>query len=241
MKSRIYPFYIAIDNSASMRNEINGVTRAELAMKIPMSLLELYASDPALSSPLRVSVLEFNIEAKTLLPLSAIPMLRNLPQNLNPGYRTYFSNLFTELKVRIAEDLERYSKTSIVMKPAVLIVTDGIPSDSPEAREKAYEELGLRVGGERVENFEGVAPQVLVLGVGMEDFSRVEIYDTTLKKEGKKIRRASNYQEVSDHLNAISVWLRTHVSQSLAKPNLDPAQDWFNDEDNPDFDDPWEY
>jgi len=239
MKNPIYPLYLVIDNSASMQNEVDGVTLSELAMEIPLAILKLYETDPSLVSALRVGVISFNIEANTILPLNPIPKLRTLPHTLNPGYRTYFSKVFDELAVQIRSDYESLSSSYKVMKPAVLIVTDGIPSDPPEVRKNSYEKLGLKLGGAEDTSLFPTPPQIIVLGVGEADLAKILIYDNTSLSHQNKIRQAKNFQEVSDHLKAIALWLQTHVSSSLADPKMDEKAPWLDTKEDPNIDNPW--
>ena len=227
-KSRVYPLYIALDNSASMRAEIEGVSYSSLAREIPYALLEMYEKNTALVSSLRVSVITFNNVAKTVLPLSTIPKLNTLPSSFDPGYRTFFGKLFEELAQKIREDFGSLSKNHIVMKPAVLIVTDGIPSDTPTERELAFEKLGLRIGGVEIASDFPAPPQVIIFGIGEADMGKIVAYDTTGSAANQNIRRASNFREVSEHLKAIAIWVQTHVSSSLANPNMDPSKPWID-------------
>lgn len=228
-----------IDNSASMRKEVDGVTYSELAMEIPLAILKLYETETSLVSALRVSVLEFNRDARTILPLSPIPKLRSLPNSLNPGYNTNFSKVFEELALRIRSDFETLSSANLFMKPAVLIVTDGIPSDPPSVREQAFETLGLKLSGEESKVFFPAPPQIIVLGVGEADMEKIGIYDTTSLSNQNRIRRAKDFQEVSDHLKEIALWLQTHISSSLAEPKMEPDVPWLGTEEDPDYDNPW--
>jgi hypothetical protein len=215
------------------------ITYSDLAMEIPSTLLELYETNTALVSSLRVSVISFNIEAKTVLPLGIIPKLASLPESLQPGYRTYFGELFEELSLRIRKDFETLSETHIVSKPSVLIVTDGIPSDEAADREASYRKLGLEVGGQETVSDFPCPPQIIIFGIGDADMTKIGMFDTTGVYKNHKIRRAGSYGEVSNHIRDIADWLQMHVASSLAEPNIDPKKPWLNPAEDDIYENPW--
>lgn len=231
-----------------MEKVVNGSRLIDLARLIPSELLELYEKDNTLVDSFRVAIIDFNFETHTLQSLGPIPRLRKLSSPKAPAGRTYFSVAFEEVRSQIIKDynlnefnfeeLPKSPSGEVMMKPAVLIVTDGIPSDKPEVREKSYQRLGLNLNGSIDKKVFPFPPQIIVLGVGEGEFSRTGIYDTSKLDANSRIRRSRNFSDVGEHMREIAHWIQIRISKSMANPELNQDDDWFNTDED-DFEDPW--
>jgi uncharacterized protein YegL len=249
MATPIYPLYIFIDNSGSMAKQVNGKRLIDLARLIPSELLDLYTRDNSLVTSLRVALFDFNFKVDILQKLATIPKLRTLKKPLEPKGKTFFSSVFKEVRNQVITDygldiadlanVPPEVNGNVMMKPAVLIVTDGIPSDPPEARKKAYESLGLHLDGKIDKTIFPIPPQIIILGVGEGEFDRIGIYDTSKLDPQSRIRRAKNFADVGEHMREIAHWIQIRITKSLADPVLDQDDDWFNTDEDDHLEDPW--
>jgi uncharacterized protein YegL len=229
MSRKIYPLYLVIDSSGSMKNYVvepsddaNGVRRIDLASSIPSTIFRLYEENPLLVANLFISVISFNKEATCHLELGNLTRLRDLNFNPTPHSRTYFSVAFEEVHNRIRMDFAAKDAEVVWANPAIILVTDGIPSDSPEVRDSAFRKL-VPING--LESSDFPVPRVHMFGVGeaKRDFLEKYAYDDASVWVG------AEEQSIFEQLNHAVTLIKTSVLKSQLKANLDDSgQSWLS-------------
>jgi uncharacterized protein YegL len=227
---RIYPLYLVIDNSGSM-DEVelfSTASRIDVAKGFPKALLQLYDESQDLVVNLRVSVLTFNKTARIEMPLSPVTELRNLNTDWAPRSRTHFGELFDTLREQIAGDFEKFSTNFDFHNPAIVIVTDGIPSDEATVRDRAYERL-LEVA-----KFNQPL-QVLMYGVDEARQDILERYATSPNLALKATRSS-----IVEQIQALIIILKQTVRDSLKRESEtegDSTKGWVQPPEDDDEED----
>jgi uncharacterized protein YegL len=239
----IYPLYIVLDASGSMGELAGDKTRIEIALEVPSALLRLYEDQSDIVENLMVCVLTFNTEVAELLPLSRLPRLRDLPSKVETRAKTFISSVFRDLSRRIPMDVEKYSTSSKVMKPAVIIITDGIasPADIVEDRNSAWNALVPvnKNDGKVSEKIFNRVPQIIMIGVDTAKQDFLELYSTR-QEYAMKIEGSLG---IEDQLKLIVSAIKDSVANSMVNPTLNPDEDWLQKvlarkiEEDPDADD----
>ncbi|WP_328618433.1 VWA domain-containing protein [Amycolatopsis sp. NBC_00355] len=123
-KSKCLPTYFVFDTSSSM---------AENEKLLNDTLEELYntlAESPLVGEFAHVSIVSFNDEAEVVVEMTDLGDLQSLPQFSCNG-RTSYGKVFTLLREQIDRDIPALNATGkAVLRPAVFIMTDGLPTDS---------------------------------------------------------------------------------------------------------------
>jgi uncharacterized protein YegL len=209
----VYPLYLVIDCSGSMDEQLNpfeSMRRIDFARNFPLSILHLYESSQDLVAHLRVSVFIFNSRATQVLPLSSVTEIGAMDFNWEPKGRTFFANLFKSLKVQIEKDRDQLSSEFDLHNPAIVVVTDGIPSneelagENPESRRNAHKEL-LNVSGFNQ------PVQILMFGIGMASQEFLDTYATSKNLA----RKADPSKQITDQMKDIVLKLKETIRQSL--------------------------
>jgi uncharacterized protein YegL len=235
-KTKIYPLYLVIDNSGSMDSPLDvfsSLRRIDVAKGFPKAILQLYEESQDLVVNLRLSVLTFNKKAEIVLPLSPIPELRNLNTDWNPKSRTHFAELFDTLRLQIQSDFEAYRSEFIFHNPAIVIITDGIPSDELEVRTSSYNAL-LATGP--------FNQPIQILMYGVE-----EAREETLLQYATSPRfalKANPLIPIADQVEDLIIALKRTVRDSLERESEDgssPKNGWVKEatEEDDEEDDRW--
>ena len=140
MQAKIYPIYILLDVSDSMRRKTsNGQRLIDLSSKIPEALFSLYEEHNSLASNLSIALVTFNDTASLVQPLSPINSLSELT-GLEASGRTSYSSAFEFLHSTISKDMSD-DQGRLYKRPLVIVATDGGPNDPPSVRELAFRTL----------------------------------------------------------------------------------------------------
>jgi uncharacterized protein YegL len=222
----IYPLYLVIDCSGSMDEQLNpfeSMRRIDFARNFPLSILHLYESSQDLVAHLRVSVFIFNSRATQVLPLSGVTEIGAMDFNWEPKGRTFFANLFKTLKVQIEEDRDQLSHKFDLHNPAIVIVTDGVPSneeladENAESRRNAHKEL-ISISGFNQ------AVQLLMFGIGMASQEFLDIYATSKNLA----RKADPTKQITDQMKDIVAKLKETIRKSLLNPD-ESSSGWLSE------------
>ena len=147
----VLPFYLLCDESLSL---LGDNIRA-----INQQLTDLHAeivADPVVSDKAHFGIVAFSDDADTILPLSDLHDVKEIPQ-LTAGGRTNYQAAFRHIKSQIVHDVERLKALGTrVYRPAVFFISDGAPN-GPDWTE-AYEAVVDREFAYR--------PNIISFGVG---------------------------------------------------------------------------
>ena len=119
----ILPFYLVLDVSYSMVNDMDTVNAAmgKIGLKI--------AGNSILSDKTRMAIVEFSDNAAVVVPLCDLEQLKTLPV-LSAQSGTHYGNAFTLLRSTIESDVRQLMNDDFqVYRPAVFFVSDGEPLD----------------------------------------------------------------------------------------------------------------
>ncbi len=152
----VFPFYLCLDVSASMSGDpIDGVNT-----QMPR-LRHAIGEDPAIAEVIRFAVVTFSDVARTLLPLSDLSMVEDVPTVAAQG-RTSYGVAFGHLRTIIEADYHASRAAGDRWyRPAVLFVSDGRPTDDEESWRAAHQRL-VSPGWKR-------HPNILAFGFGDAD------------------------------------------------------------------------
>ncbi|MBO0693168.1 MAG: VWA domain-containing protein [Acidimicrobiaceae bacterium] len=132
----VFPFYLCLDVSASMAGApIEAVNR-----QLPILRANI-GEDPAISEVIRFSVVTFSDQARTLLPLADLSLVEEIPALVAAGSTSY-SSAFDHLRETIEDDYRGgRAAGDRWYRPAVIFISDGRPTDPPEAWRQAHRQL----------------------------------------------------------------------------------------------------
>jgi uncharacterized protein YegL len=152
----VFPFYLCLDVSASMAGEpIDAVNQ-----QMPL-LRGAIGEDPAIAEVIRLAVVTFSDVARTVLPLSDLSLVEAIPALAAEG-RTSYGAAFDHLRRTIEGDYHSSrAQGERWYRPAVVFISDGQPTDSPELWRAAHQRLVAPEWKRR--------PNVLSFGFGAAD------------------------------------------------------------------------
>lgn len=152
----VFPFYLCLDVSASMSGDpIDGVNAQMPALR------HAIGEDPAIAEVIRFGVITFSDVARTVLPLSDLSMVEEVPVVTAQG-RTSYASAFEHLRASIEADYHASRAAGDRWyRPAVLFVSDGRPTDDDERWRGAHQRL-VAPGWKR-------HPNILAFGFGDAD------------------------------------------------------------------------
>ncbi len=222
---RIYPLYLAIDSSGSMEEVLNpfdGQRRIDFARNFPLGIVQLYEESQDLVAHLRVSVFTFNREALQELPLTSVTDIRDMNFDWNPKGKTFFANLFETIQKQIEKDKAVFGSQFDMHNPAVVVVTDGIPSneaesgETPELRRSAQKSLVEMKGFNQ-------PVQIVMYGIGM---ASLEILNTYATHPSLAIK-ADPALPIAKQMESLVVQLKRTIRQSLLNDVSGDLQQWI--------------
>jgi uncharacterized protein YegL len=156
----VFPFYLCLDVSGSMAGApIEAVNR-----QLPVLRAHI-GEDPAVAEVIRVGVVTFSDQACTLLPLSDLSLVEEVPA-LGASGSTSYAAVFAHLREVIEADyLSGRAAGDRWYRPAVIFISDGRPTDPGDAWRQAHRQL-TDAGWKRHPNilafgFGAAAPEVL--------------------------------------------------------------------------------
>lgn len=127
-KPPVLPFYVVIDESASMSSQVDFLNA---------SITHLFASlmnDRELVDKVLISVIAFSDEASTLLPLSRLDEIDSLP-GIRVGGGSVYGLAFNHVKAAIDDAVTLLkARHARVLRPIVIFISDGSPQDEPSWR-----------------------------------------------------------------------------------------------------------
>lgn len=132
----VFPFYLCLDCSASMAGApIEGVNR-----QLPL-LRAAVGEDPSIAEVIRLGVVTFSDVARTVLPLSDLSLVPELPEVAAQG-RTSYAAAFDHLRQVIESDYQASrAGGDRWYRPAVIFISDGRPTDDEERWRGAHRRL----------------------------------------------------------------------------------------------------
>jgi uncharacterized protein YegL len=153
MTERVLPFYLVVDQSASLGG-------SPIAT-INMALRELHRTvteNPAAEHSAQLGIIGFSDTARTILPLSDLQAISEIPA-LEAYGSTVYSNAFELLHGEIESDVHRLKADGgTVYRPVVFFVSDGQPTDGTSWRD-SYSRL---MNSTR-------HPKIVAFGIGSAD------------------------------------------------------------------------
>ena len=132
----VFPFYLCLDASASMA----GAPMDSVNRQLPL-LRSSIGEDPAVAEVIRFGVVTFSDAAHTLLPLADLSMVEAVPPVAAQG-RTSYAAAFDHLRGVIEDDYHAgRAGGDRWYRPAVLLISDGRPTDDRERWQAAHARL----------------------------------------------------------------------------------------------------
>ena len=152
----VFPFYLCLDVSASMA----GAPLDAVNEQLP-ALRAAVGEDPAIAEVIRLGVVTFSDVARTVLPLADLSLVEVIPAVSAEG-RTSYAAAFEHLRQLIEADYQAgRAAGDRWYRPAVVLITDGRPTDD-EARWKAAHAALVEPSWKR-------HPNILAFGFGQAD------------------------------------------------------------------------
>lgn len=146
-------------------------------------------SEHRLEASIRLSVMEFSVEGRTVAALDS-PRPVPFPALQPSGAGTSFSRLFQRLRQNISSDLEQLQADGYdVRRPSVCLVTDGRATGDWQADHNklvAYDQ-------ERSSGFAG-RPRIMAIGVG--DYDVLSLTEMVVPSTRKRVLPAANADSV---------------------------------------------
>ncbi|MFF4394405.1 hypothetical protein [Streptomyces sp. NPDC001480] len=156
-RGAVLPFYIAVDESASMTPYLGDLNESLRALH------HVLLGEPMAASKVRICVIGFSDDAVERLPLSDPRGLDRMPA-LSSRAHTSYGAVFGWLVDRIPLDVARLKAEGyLVHRPAVFFMTDGQPNDD-------WKPLWIRLTDRGVTP---AAPNIIACGIGTADASTI--------------------------------------------------------------------
>jgi len=132
----VFPFYLCLDVSASMAGApIEAVNR-----QLPILRANI-GEDPTIAEVIRFSVVIFSDQARTLLPLSDLSLVEEIPALTTAGSTSYAA-AFDHLRAVIEDDYRSgRAAGDRWYRPAVIFISDGRPTDPEERWRSSHQRL----------------------------------------------------------------------------------------------------
>jgi uncharacterized protein YegL len=147
----VLPIYFVADESGSMAGDIDELNAGLV------SLLDTLQGESMAAAKVRLCIIGFADDARCYLEPADLRNLEEMPK-LSARGMTSYGAVFRELFSRIPRDVARLkSEGYIVNRPAVFMLTDGVPN-AGDGWESVYRDLVSEGFGQR--------PNILVFGVG---------------------------------------------------------------------------
>lgn len=118
----IMPFYLLCDVSGSMYHDANALSRTIDALVCDIQ------NDPVANDLAMLSIITFNHQARTIVPLSSLSKI--VPPQFSADGGTNYSAAFTEYHAAFERDRAQLKNEGAkVYRPCVFFLTDGEPGD----------------------------------------------------------------------------------------------------------------
>ncbi len=130
---KIFPFYVVIDVSSSMRTSIDAMNE-----ELP-SLKTAVEEDPIVGELARFGLITFADRATQILPLSDLAQVEEMPR-LSAYGSTSYARAFEMMHGVIPHDLDWFKSVGArPFRPVVFFITDGKPNEGDPWREWRHE------------------------------------------------------------------------------------------------------
>ena len=120
----VFPFYICMDVSESMSGDPISAVNKQLPL-----LRASIGGDPAVAEVIRVAIITFSDTATSVLPLSDLSMVDAIPELAARGRTSYAAAFEHVHKVIESDYLAGRSAGERWYRPAVILISDGRPTD----------------------------------------------------------------------------------------------------------------
>lgn len=213
-KAVLLPFYLVCDVSTSMEPHIGAVNA------ILPSLRAALLDNPILCDRVRFGVLDFAGDAREVLPLCDLTMLRDLPLMSPREGGTSYTAAFSALGGTLERDVRQLRSDGFaVNRPAVFFLTDGAPTDKPlDLFREAHSSL----------TDSAYRPNIIPFGVGSA--SRTVLAEVACPREGRNAMSVFLAAEGSDVGQAITKTAEILIASVISSAGtgnltLPPADD----------------
>ena len=177
MINSVFPTYVVIDFSSSMRELVDGKASILVATEIIQTLLDSMRENSSVADALRVRVIGFNSKICICTPLFDYYGLKCWYEEAKGSFEnqcehmTYYGAAFEKLYECINQDIDQFkSNNEEYYRPLVYFLTDGKPvgEDSSE-RDNKYSKLVNNADSTR-------RPVIFCVGIGDADMAGLKRY-----------------------------------------------------------------
>lgn len=134
-KTKCLPTYLVFDTSGSMEKH------TQLLNDTLEFLYNSVVESPRVSEFAHMSIISFNDQADVVVEMTDIQDLQAIPR-FTCGGRTSYGAAFNLVRQRIDEDIPKLTASGKgVLRPAVFLMTDGIPTDDENQWTSAFQNL----------------------------------------------------------------------------------------------------
>lgn len=207
---KILPIYIMVDSSWSMSPSQNDAISTANTL-IP-TIIDTCRANPLADVSARFSVISFNDSAELIAPLMRGS---NLAHHIfTPQYTTSFTDAFRLLREALDSDINALLANGyLVYRPAVFLITDGMPTCDAAEREVAFSKLTDRKYNWR--------PNISVFGLGNEITDKAILsYATGQGRAMTTVGGGHASQALASYIDA----LMQSIVSSLAESDMDSAE-----------------
>lgn len=197
----LFVVYMVVDTSYSMLGE-----KLDVANELVPALIDACRNYTTLADMLRVSLISFDSEARTVIPMSRHNEIAD--KQLTVGGSTEYGKAFSEVSANIDRDIAMLKADGFekIYRPSVFFITDGNPTDSESSRQVGWNEL--------TDTSRKSHPNVTTFGIG--DEVELDYLKTYTSKKGQAFKTKSGAEAAESLRSFIEVLVMSFLASAEA-------------------------